>query len=150
MREAIKRHREQPYLHLKRKRRGASVLFHGVESPPGRTSGRRPDHQTPPCTDQLIPIPCLPAFEVSGSDPLGSAAVRLSNEVLDVADPDAPHAPTSDLDSAKLPSPKQGPDLVLVHVQLFGCLRDRQEAQLLRFVGHRIILCVAAVCSSNV
>ena len=36
--------------------------------------------------------------------------------------PDAPQAPAPDLNSAKLSCPDQGPDLVLVHVELVGRL----------------------------
>ena len=36
--------------------------------------------------------------------------------------------PATDLDRAKLAGPEQCPDLVLVHVQLFGRLRDCQES----------------------
>jgi hypothetical protein len=50
--------------------------------------------------------------ELAGGDALRCALVRLSDEVFDVAGPNAPHAPAADLDPAKLPGPEQGPDLV--------------------------------------
>jgi hypothetical protein len=43
-------------------------------------------------------------FELAGSDGLGGAPIGLGDEVFNVAGPDAPDAPASDLDGAKLPS----------------------------------------------
>ena len=63
--------------------------------------------------------------EITGRDPTGSAAVGLSDVVLDVVDRNALQPPSADLNSTKLPHAEQGPDLVRVHVQLFGRLGDR-------------------------
>jgi hypothetical protein len=73
--------------------------------------------------------------ELAGGDPFGGARVCLGDVVLQVVGPDAPHAPAADLDSAELPRPEQGPNLVRAYVQLISRLLNRQEPVLFGFVG---------------
>jgi hypothetical protein len=54
--------------------------------------------------------PGLPVvLELAGSNPFGRAPVSLGDVVFDVAGPDAPHTPGTDLNSAKLPSLDEPP-----------------------------------------
>jgi hypothetical protein len=75
------------------------------------------------------------------SDALLRASVRSRYVVLQVIDPDAPHAAASNLNGAQLPGLQQCPDLVRTYIQLFGRLLRGQETALLRFRSHQLILC---------
>lgn len=87
------------------------------------------------------PVGWLFIFQFPGRDPLRSAPIRLSNVVLNICGPDAPDTPAPNLDSAKFPCPKESPDLVRVHVQLFRRLLNGQEtAGFCGVFGQRIIL----------
>lgn len=77
---------------------------------------------------------------------MGSCApVCVGDVVFQILEADAPQAAAADLDGAQLSAADQPADEARLHVELFGCLLDSQEAALYRFIGHStIVLCVRA------
>lgn len=83
-----------------------------------------------PTSERLLTVWLTFVYELTGGDAFRSAPVSLSDVVLDVLAADAPLAAATDLNGAEFSGLDEAPDEALLHVQLFGCLLDGQEAAL--------------------
>jgi hypothetical protein len=81
--------------------------------------------------------------EVAGGNPFSCPPVRFGDVIFHILKANAPQAPPTDLDGAQLSTADQAPDEARLHVELFDCLLDCQEAALCGFVCRRFILCPA-------
>lgn len=90
--------------------------------------------------ERLLTVGLPVVYELTGGDAFGSTPVGLGDVVFEILEADAPQAPSTDLDGAKLSSPDQGPDEGQLHVELLGGLPGGQEAALPGLIGHQLIL----------
>ena len=79
--------------------------------------------------------------EVAGGNPFSCPPVRFGDVIFHILKANAPQA--TDLDGAQLSTADQAPDEARLHVELFGCLLDCQEAALRGLISHCTIVWAA-------